>query len=140
MEKSFNKTASLMTYSCAAAAILSEAGETEIQSAHSYGRNIGIAFQLVDDLLDFVSSAGTCQASHYVIAIYLLICKSRDDQPNDSARSKIPIWLMCCLTGAADQLGKPAGADLQLGLATAPVLFASRQFPQLNDLIARRFR
>ena len=85
-----------MTYSCEAAAILSEAGDTEIQSAHSYGRNIGIAFQLVDDLLDFVSSA--------------------------------------------DQLGKPAGADLQLGLATAPVLFASRQFPQLNDLIARRFR
>ena len=70
MEKSFNKTASLMTYSCEAAAILSEAGETEIQSAHSYGRNIGIAFQLVDDLLDFVSSAGTFRASRHVIHIY----------------------------------------------------------------------
>lgn len=45
-----------------------------------YGRNIGLAFQLVDDMLDFVSSAET--------------------------------------------LGKPAAADLKLGLATAPVLFA----------------
>ena len=68
-----------MTYSCEAAAILSEAGDTEIQSAHSYGRNIGIAFQLVDDLLDFVSSAGTCQTSRHVIDIYLLICKNSID-------------------------------------------------------------
>ena len=38
------------------------------------------------------------------------------------------------------QLGKPAAADLQLGLATAPVLFACKEFPKLNQLIARRFR
>ena len=35
--------------------------------------------------------------------------------------------------------GKPSAADLGLGLATAPVLFASEQFPQLNNLILRRF-
>ena len=33
--------------------------------------------------------------------------------------------------------GKPAGADLQLGLATAPVLFASKEFPRLDSLIGR---
>ena len=32
-----------------------------------------------------------------------------------------------------------AGSDLKLGLATAPVLFAARQYPHLNDLIQRRF-
>jgi len=95
LNKSFNKTASLMTYSCQANAVLSGANEEEVQAAYKYGRNIGIAFQLVDDLLDFVSSA--------------------------------------------DQLGKPAAADMKLGLATAPVLFASQQFPELNDMIARRF-
>jgi hypothetical protein len=36
--------------------------------------------------------------------------------------------------------GKPAAADLQLGLATAPVLFATAKFPQLNAMIERRFR
>ena len=64
-------------------------------AAYSYGRNIGIAFQLVDDLLDFVASS--------------------------------------------EQLGKPAAADLKLGLATAPVLFATNKFPELEDMIARRF-
>ena len=32
-------------------------------------------------------------------------------------------------------LGKPAAADLSLGLATAPVLFAAETFPHLNTLI-----
>jgi len=39
-------------------------------------------------------------------------------------------------TASADQLGKPAAADLSLGLATAPVLFAAETYPHLNTLIA----
>lgn len=61
-------------------AILGGADEHMSEVAFQYGRNIGLAFQLVDDLLDFVSSA--------------------------------------------DAMGKPTAADLKLGLATAPVLFA----------------
>lgn len=95
LSKSFNKTASLMAYSCRANAVLAGVEEHLVEGAFQYGRNIGIAFQLVDDLLDFIVSA--------------------------------------------DQLGKPAAADLKLGLATAPVLFAAEKFPELNDLIDRRF-
>lgn len=62
------------------AAVLAGAEESLSELAFQYGRNIGLAFQLVDDLLDFVSSA--------------------------------------------EQMGKPTAADLKLGLATAPVLFA----------------
>jgi decaprenyl-diphosphate synthase subunit 1 len=40
---------------------------------------------------------------------------------------------------SSEQLGKPAAADLELGLATAPVLFASAKFPELEAMIARRF-
>jgi len=36
-------------------------------------------------------------------------------------------------------MGKPTAADLKLGLATAPVLFAAKRYPQLNALIMRRF-
>ena len=61
-------------------AILAGADEQLSDIAFQYGRNIGLAFQLVDDLLDFVSSS--------------------------------------------DTMGKPTAADLKLGLATAPVLFA----------------
>merc|ERR1719357_688483 len=95
LSKSFNKTASLMAYSCRANAVLAGVNTSLVEQAFQYGRNIGIAFQLVDDLLDFIVSA--------------------------------------------DQLGKPAAADLKLGLATAPVLFAAEKFPELNEMIGRRF-
>jgi geranylgeranyl pyrophosphate synthase len=39
-----------------------------------------------------------------------------------------------------DQFGKPVNADLCLGLATAPVLYASEQFEELNSLIERNFK
>ncbi|PIO31679.1 hypothetical protein AB205_0167980 [Aquarana catesbeiana] len=42
-------------------------------------------------------------------------------------------------TSCASQLGKPTAADLKLGLATGPVLFACQQFPELNAMIMRRF-
>lgn len=60
--------------------MLAGADENLSDLAFQYGRNVGLAFQLVDDLLDFVSSA--------------------------------------------EAMGKPTAADLKLGLATAPVLFA----------------
>ena len=38
---------------------------------------------------------------------------------------------------SSSALGKPAAADLRLGLATAPVLYASTEFPELETMIAR---
>lgn len=63
--------------------VLSGADSTLQAVAFQYGRQIGMAFQLVDDLLDFIATSA--------------------------------------------QLGKPVAADLRLGLATAPVLFAAQK-------------
>lgn len=64
--------------------ILSGVDSSLIESAYDFGRHLGMAFQLLDDVLDFV--------------------------------------------GQENKLGKPAGgSDLQLGLATGPVLFAAQQ-------------
>ncbi|XP_045615437.1 all trans-polyprenyl-diphosphate synthase PDSS1 [Procambarus clarkii] len=57
LKKTFKKTASLLAYSCKAVALLSGADENLQEVSFQYGRNVGIAFQLVDDLLDFVSSS-----------------------------------------------------------------------------------
>lgn len=46
---------------------------------------------------------------------------------------------MLDIVSTADAMGKPTAADLKLGLATAPVLYACEQFPELEPLIARRF-
>lgn len=95
LHKTYLKTAALISKSSRAAAILSGARDPVIEECYSFGRNIGICFQLVDDLLDFSVSA--------------------------------------------KDLGKPAGADLKLGIATAPVLFAWKEDPSLGPLIKRNF-
>ena len=38
-----------------------------------------------------------------------------------------------------DTLGKPGGADLQLGLATGPALYAWEEYPEMGPLIRRKF-
>lgn len=53
------KTAALFGASARVPAMLVGAPETEQQSLYEYGYNLGLAFQLVDDLLDFTSSVET---------------------------------------------------------------------------------
>ncbi len=56
LEKSYYKTASLIANSSKAAALLSDASDVEAQNLYQYGRHLGLAFQIVDDILDFTSS------------------------------------------------------------------------------------
>ncbi|SPO07613.1 related to Probable hexaprenyl pyrophosphate synthase, mitochondrial [Cephalotrichum gorgonifer] len=95
LEKTYLKTASLISKSCRATAILGDVDAATVEAAYLYGKNLGLAFQLVDDMLDYTRS-GT-------------------------------------------DLGKPAGADLELGLATAPLLFAWKGNPELGALVGRKF-
>jgi len=93
--KTFYKTASLIANSCKAMTVLA-GHERQIQEiAYEYGKGIGIAFQIMDDLLDIVSNTAT--------------------------------------------LGKPVLNDLQQGVITAPLLYAAEKYPELNELIDRKF-
>jgi octaprenyl-diphosphate synthase len=53
------KTAALFAAACRIAAVVAERSEREEQALDAYGRNLGIAFQLVDDAIDYVSDADT---------------------------------------------------------------------------------
>lgn len=50
------KTAALFGATCRIPGLLVEAPEAQMASLASYGKNLGVAFQLIDDLLDFTSS------------------------------------------------------------------------------------
>ncbi len=50
------KTASLFCLSTESGAILGKAPEKSVQALKDYGYNLGIAFQIVDDVLDFVGT------------------------------------------------------------------------------------
>ncbi len=95
LQKTYLKSASLISKSCRAAALLGQCAPNVVEAAYQYGKNLGLAFQLVDDMLDYTISG--------------------------------------------QELGKPAGADLELGLATAPLLFAWRDRPELGVLVGRKF-
>lgn len=59
MQKTYYKTASLISNSCKSVALL--AGQTaEVANlAHKYGRNLGLAYQLIDDVLDFTGTSAS---------------------------------------------------------------------------------
>lgn len=98
LRKSYYKTASLICDACKSTALLAGYDfESSIASAsEEFGYHLGLAFQIIDDVLDFAESS--------------------------------------------TDLGKPAGADLSLGLATAPILYAVEEYPELRPLIDRRFK
>ncbi|KAJ1459315.1 isoprenoid synthase domain-containing protein [Pelagophyceae sp. CCMP2097] len=56
LAKNFYKTGSLMANSCRAAAMLAEHNTDTCDAAFRFGRHVGLAFQLVDDVLDFEGS------------------------------------------------------------------------------------
>ncbi|MBD2593463.1 solanesyl diphosphate synthase [Nostoc sp. MBR 210] len=59
LQKSYYKTASLIANSAKAAGLLSDVSPEIAQHLYNYGRNVGLAFQIVDDILDFTSTTDT---------------------------------------------------------------------------------
>ncbi|XP_039853206.1 solanesyl-diphosphate synthase 1, mitochondrial-like isoform X5 [Panicum virgatum] len=59
LQKTYYKTAALISNSCKAIAVIT--GQTaEIQAlAYQYGRHLGIAYQLIDDILDFTGTTAS---------------------------------------------------------------------------------
>ena len=52
-----DKTASLIEAACASAVIVSGGEESQVLAAKSYGHSVGLAFQVVDDVLDYAAAA-----------------------------------------------------------------------------------
>jgi len=53
------KTAALFAAACRVAPVVAEADEEAELALESYGKNLGIAFQLTDDVIDYASDAAT---------------------------------------------------------------------------------
>jgi hypothetical protein len=53
LKKSFYKTGSLFAHSAKAVAVVGRHSPETAELAYEYGRNLGMAFQIVDDILDF---------------------------------------------------------------------------------------
>lgn len=118
LRKTYYKTGSLMANSCKAIGLLGCYPDEVCDAAFRYGMHLGIAFQLIDDLL------GKCP------------CRSA---PRPSYSHTLTHRPSADYTASASSLGKPALNDIKQGLATAPVLYAAHRFPTLLPLIERKF-
>lgn len=56
LDKSYYKTATLIANSAKAVGVLSNLTEDEAENLYQFGRHLGLAYQIVDDILDFTSS------------------------------------------------------------------------------------
>ena len=56
LDKSYYKTATLIANSSKAVGVLSNLPEDEAENLYQFGRHLGLAYQIVDDILDFTSS------------------------------------------------------------------------------------
>ncbi|MCH8205756.1 MAG: polyprenyl synthetase family protein [Chloroflexi bacterium] len=86
----YNKTASLFTTAGESGAILSGAPESSVDALREYARSLGMAFQIVDDILDFNASE--------------------------------------------EEVGKPVGNDLSLGILTLPSIIAMEGCTDANPI------
>nr|YP_009541748.1 prenyl transferase [Synarthrophyton chejuense]AYR05757.1 prenyl transferase [Synarthrophyton chejuense] len=59
INKSFYKTASLIASSCKASTILNDADLFTQNAFYNYGKHIGLAFQIIDDILDIIGNSTT---------------------------------------------------------------------------------
>lgn len=57
IEKSFYKTASLIAAGCQGAAMLSKCDQGTQKQLYLYGKHLGLAFQIIDDILDIIGSS-----------------------------------------------------------------------------------
>ena len=57
-EQIYSKTASLFAAATGTGAVLSDAPEEAVAALTSYGKNLGMAFQVIDDILDFIGDEG----------------------------------------------------------------------------------
>lgn len=56
LRKNFYKTGSLMANSCKSTALLGDYPAESVDASYRFGKHVGMAFQLVDDVLDFEGS------------------------------------------------------------------------------------
>ncbi|MFC2005771.1 polyprenyl synthetase family protein [Chloroflexota bacterium] len=153
-----NKTASLFSMATESGAALSQAPEESIEILIEYGYNLGIAFQIVDDILDFTGSeeelgkptgSDLTQGTITLPAILLMeyypeenpvkrLLESKDKQAN----IKLAIELICNSTIIQEcyQVASEYCAKACRNLKLLPASDSFRSLMELADFIISRKR
>jgi len=86
------KTASLICLSIRAGAILSEAKKRQLKALTKYGENIGLAFQIVDDMLDIMQDQRDMGKPNYANKFGMKESKSESERLIKEAKDSLKIF------------------------------------------------
>lgn len=150
MRKTYYKTGSLIANSCKAVATLGRYPDAVCNAAYKYGLHLGIAFQLVDDLLDFdgttaslgkpalnditqgLATAPVLFAAHHMPSLVPLI-QRKFEMPGDVEAALVGIKA----TGGMALTRRLAIAHGQLALDAIAILEDSPARTALASLVSR---
>ena len=151
-----NKTASLFSMATESAGIVSEAPERVIRALKDYGYNLGMAFQVVDDILDFTASedklgkpvASDLLQGKLTLPAILLKKQRPDDNPikaifedREKERSLKTAIEMICDSGIITECYKVAQSFVESAckaLKTFPDSPSRRALIELADYVVER--
>ncbi len=158
LQRVAKKTAALFSLATESGAVLSQAPEESIQILIEYGHNLGIAFQIVDDILDFIGSeeelgkpigSDLAQGTLTLPAILILeyypeenpvkrLFSSRDEQ--DNIKLAIELVRNSPITQECYQVASDYCAKACHNLKLLPDNASRQSFIELADYIINRKR
>ena len=154
LDKSFYKTASLIAASCRSAAVFSGCDEATKAAMYAYGRHLGLAFQVVDDILDFTQSTeqlgkpqGQDLASGNLTAPAILAMQREpalraliEDRFRDPGSLDRALAMVAMSGGidAARELAQREGELARAALARLPVSASRRSLEAMVDYVLER--
>jgi geranylgeranyl pyrophosphate synthase len=113
------KTASLFAMCCEGAAVVSGQGSEQRQALRSYGTNLGLAFQIADDVLDFTGN------------------ETELGKPSGNDLRQGTITLPLIMWAEAQRYDSSLLRDLQDGVNTEQIIRAVRESPAVDRGLER---
>ena len=86
------KTAALICLSIRAGAILSGANQKQLKGLTKYGENIGLAFQIIDDMLDIMQDQRDMEKPNYANKFGIKESKSESERLIKEAKDSLKIF------------------------------------------------
>lgn len=140
LQKTYYKTASLISNSCKCVALIEGQTEEVSKIAYDYGRNLGLAFQLIDDVLDFTSTSESLgkgslsDIRHGIVTAPILFAMEEFPQLHDVVYEGFGNPKNVDI--ALDYLGKSRGIEKARELAAEHVNLAIKSInllPEIDD-------
>ncbi|XP_020260577.1 solanesyl-diphosphate synthase 1, mitochondrial-like isoform X2 [Asparagus officinalis] len=135
MQKTYYKTASLFSNSCKSIAVLADQTEEVAELAYVYGQNLGLAYQLIDDVLDFTGTSASLgkgslsDIRHGIVTAPILFAMEEFPQLRDVVKQGF--HKPANVNVALDYLGKSRGIERAKELAAE---HANRAIEAINSL------